>query len=291
MSSVLVDHVDRRAIQYCVRSASQIAAKIMLKTHRKPPGAIQQQANVRVVTTRHRRVIECVLSGHQGGIATSAEGQRGMSVSCGVASHSRYHNRVLHSSLAFFILPLLPGAKLLAFETCTMPEMKDLQVSSHAMVQTSVCVLLISSKAHSILQQPTRVAVLVRGNSRYREEPDSVIIEHALSILDIPGTKTLYLAREDWGRTVQLVFDVFHDSYNFHDAHKAHDITVVIVSLGGRNEKHFYASLPQEEEVNGAIAKLHNLNGWEVRPPYFATHAQGKVPEYDNPRDVEMLST
>jgi hypothetical protein len=170
-----------------------------------------------------------------------------------------------------------------------MPEMKDLQVSSHAMVQTSVCMLLISSKAHFRLQQPTRVVVSVRGNSQYRVKPDPVIIEHALSILNIPDTQTLYLAREDWGRTVQLVFDVFHDSYDFHNAHNAHDITVVIVSLGGRNEKHFCASGSDKEKVNREIAKLHNLNGWEVRPPYLATHARGKVPEYDSPRDVEML--
>jgi hypothetical protein len=170
-----------------------------------------------------------------------------------------------------------------------MLEDKDFKVSFQVMVHLSVRQLIDSFKAYFSIHQPTRVAVVVRGNSKYHAESDSVIIEHALSILEIPGTETLYLAREDWGTTIQLVFDVFHGLYEFNNAHDVHDMTVVIVSLGKRNEKRFFAPPSLEKEINKTIAMLHNLNGWKTRPPYFANHAQGQVPVYDSPRDVDKL--
>lgn len=170
-----------------------------------------------------------------------------------------------------------------------MSEDKDFQVSSQAIVPLSVRQLMDNWKAHFSLEEPTRVLVLVRGNSKYHAEPDSVIIEHALSILDISGAQTLYLAREDWGRTIQFVFDVFHASYDFTTAHGIHDIAVVVVSLGGKNERRWFASRPQQQEVNETVAHIHDLNGWETRPPYLANHVNGAIPVYDNPRNMSDL--
>lgn len=159
------------------------------------------------------------------------------------------------------------------------------------MVHLSVRQLMDNSKAHFSLGEPTRVLVLVRGNSKYHGEPDSVIIEHALSILDISGAQSLYLAREDWGRTIQFVFDIFHASYDFTTAHTIHDIAVVVVSLGEKNERRWFASRPQQKEVNKTVAHLHDLNGWETRPPYLANHANGAIPVYDNPRNMSESSS
>jgi hypothetical protein len=146
-------------------------------------------------------------------------------------------------------------------------------------------------KAHFSLQQPTRVAVIVHGNSEYREKPTSVTIEHVLSMLGIPRTEVLYLAKEDWGRTMHLVFDLYHASYNFDKAHIADEMHVIMVSLGGRQERKWFASSSEAALVNKGIAALHNYNGWKTRPPFFANHAAGAIPTYDSPRDLTFLPT
>jgi hypothetical protein len=139
------------------------------------------------------------------------------------------------------------------------------------------------------LQKPTRVAILVRGNSSYHGQLAPNIIEHALLMLGIPGTKAFFLACEDWGRTIIFIFDLFNDSYDCRTAHHACDMTVIMVSLGGKNEKKWFALPAEKEQVNKGIADLHNLNGWEARPPYFASHDRGAVPTYPSPRDTTML--
>jgi hypothetical protein len=155
-----------------------------------------------------------------------------------------------------------------------------------------VLALTDSLKAHCRLRQPTRVTVLVTGSSEYREELAPVIIEHALSTLGIPKTETLFLAREDWGRPIHLVFDIYHASYDFDTAHIiAHDMPVIMVSLGKKNDRMWFAAPPLAEQVNRTIAELHNLNGWGKRPPYFIDHARGAVPAYDSPRDVTVLGS
>jgi hypothetical protein len=146
-------------------------------------------------------------------------------------------------------------------------------------------------KAHFSHQQPTRVAVIVRGNSEYREQPPSTIIDHVLSMLGTPETEVLYLAREDWGRTVHLVFDLYHASYNFHEAHVVDEMRVIMVTLGGKQERKSFASSSEAALVNDRIAKLHNYNGWETWPPFFADHSEGAVPTYDSPRDMRDMTS
>lgn len=168
-----------------------------------------------------------------------------------------------------------------------MSERSDIEVGLQAAVFL-LALPLTNFKAHLSLQQPTRVAVLVRGHSEYITEPAPVIIRHVLSILGIPGTETLYLACEDWGRTIHFVFDIFHASYDFDTAHVIHDITVFVVSLG-RTEGRWFAQPSLKEQVNKDIAQIHCSNGWEERPPFYATHARGAVPIYDNPRITKTL--
>jgi hypothetical protein len=139
------------------------------------------------------------------------------------------------------------------------------------------------------LQQPTRIAIFVRGNSSYHEQSTSIVTEHALQLLGIAGTPHAFLACENWGRTIIYLLDIFHESYIFESAHHVCDMTVIMVSLGGRNEKKWLALPAEKKQVNEGIAKLHNLNGWDTRPPYFANHDRGAVPVNDSPRDATML--
>jgi hypothetical protein len=131
----------------------------------------------------------------------------------------------------------------------------------------------------------------VHGKSDHRKKPPSGIIEHVFSVLGIPKTEPFLLATEDWGRILHLVFDLHHTSYDFDTAHIAHKMHVVMVSLGGKQERKWFASSSDAEMVNKRIAELHNFNGWVTRPPFFANHASGAVPIYDSPRDMKVSNS
>ena len=133
--------------------------------------------------------------------------------------------------------------------------------------------------------------VVVRQKSPHYEEPDATIIDRALSILGIPGTATLYLAREDWDRCKNFVFDVFHASYNFDTAHHVLDITVIMVKLGEQKESKWLANPILKTQVNKSVAQLHESNGWENQPPFFGNHAGGAVPMYESPRSIKNTYT
>lgn len=131
----------------------------------------------------------------------------------------------------------------------------------------------------------------MRQKSPYYGEPDATVIARALSILGIPGTDTLYLAREDWDRSKNFVFDVFHASYDFDTAHHALKVTVIMVSLGGKKESKWLANPPLQTQVNEQIAQLHDSNGWTNQPPFFINHAGGAIPIYDRPRSMQITYT
>jgi hypothetical protein len=131
----------------------------------------------------------------------------------------------------------------------------------------------------------------VHGKSDFRQKPHSDIIKHVLSVLGIPKTEPFLLATEDWGRTLHLVFDLHHTSYDFDTAHIAHEIHVVMVLLGGKKEKEWVALPREAEQVNNRIAQLHNFNGWDKRPPFNAKHTSSEAPTYDNPRDVQVSTS
>ena len=133
--------------------------------------------------------------------------------------------------------------------------------------------------------------VVVRQKSPYYEKSDATIIERALSILGIPGTATLYLAREDWDRCKNFVFDVFHASYNFDTAHQAVEVTVIMVTLGGKKDSKWLANPILKTQVNEQIAELHESNGWKNQPPFFVNRAGGAIPMYESPRSIQTVHT
>lgn len=89
---------------------------------------------------------------------------------------------------------------------------------------------------------------------------------------------------------MHLVFDLFHPSYDFDTAHRIlHDMPVLVVSLGRNNERRWFAQPAMQEQVNKEVADLHYFNGWDKFPPFYASHAQGAVPIYHNPRFARSL--
>ena len=92
------------------------------------------------------------------------------------------------------------------------------------------------------------------------------------------------LVIEKWGRLD--VPDVFHAAYNPSTAHHEASLPVVLVDYCKQYSVVKAASPDFEKEVNVAVAREHNLNGWDARPSYVADHTGTKVPTYPNPRNL-----
>lgn len=139
--------------------------------------------------------------------------------------------------------------------------------------------------------QATRIAVFVRTKSPLYSHPADEAVRAASSTLNIHAPPTL-LAIEKWDRLDVLVFDVFHDAYDWSTAHQEVNLPVILVDYGKRYSVVKEAGPEFRKEVNGAIARELDLNRWDVRPPYVAdqTRMRAKVPTYPNPRHMITLT-
>ncbi len=140
-----------------------------------------------------------------------------------------------------------------------------------------------SWEALLVHQKPVRVLVIVRKLNKFFEQPDASIKENALQYLHEEDAKTLAIAK--WPSVTTMVFDLFHDGYDFKKAHKADVMDVIAIDLGPKqNPRITKVSDLEKIEVNASVAEFHRLNGFEVRPPFLEDHRDGKVPTYFNPR-------
>ena len=142
-----------------------------------------------------------------------------------------------------------------------------------------------SWEALLVQKHPVRVLVIVRKVSQFFESPDASLKEIALQYLheEEKDAKTLVVARSP--RVTTMVFDLFNTGYDFQKAHNADVLDVIAIDLG-RKKSPDVARLsdPKKKEVNESVAQFHIVNGFEVQPPFFEDHRDGKVPEYHNPR-------
>ncbi|KAH8731591.1 hypothetical protein GQ44DRAFT_671594 [Phaeosphaeriaceae sp. PMI808] len=135
---------------------------------------------------------------------------------------------------------------------------------------------------------PTRVAVFVRSKSPLYPHPPDEVVKAACSTLNIPihDSHPMLLVIEKWDKLDVLAFDIFHATYDPSTAHHVADVPVVLVDYGKRYSVVKAASPDFKKEVNVAVAREHNLNGWDARPPYVADHTGARVPTYPNPRNL-----
>lgn len=134
-------------------------------------------------------------------------------------------------------IPRLISCEYFTSFVCIMSEDHKVWVS----ILSAVCcqsspTLTITKRRTSSLQRPIRIAVFVRGISSCHEQSAPIVIEHALQLLGIAGNPSAFLACENWGRTIIYLLDTFHESYIFEDVHHVCDMTVIMVSLGERNQ-------------------------------------------------------
>ena len=114
------------------------------------------------------------------------------------------------------------------------------------------------------------------------------MVKAACSTLGIPinDSHLTLLVIEKWEKLDVLAFDVFHAAYNPLTAHHEVSLPVVLVDFGKRYSVVKPAGPEFQKEVNVAVAREHNLNGWDATPPYIADHTGTKVPTYPNPRNL-----
>lgn len=142
-----------------------------------------------------------------------------------------------------------------------------------------------SLEALLIQRKPIRVLVIVRKLSKFSEHSEASIKSIALQYPREEDAKTLVIAK--WPSLTTMVFDLSNNGYDFH-FHKAHNadvIDVIAINLGPKPDpKITRMNHPKTEKVNASVAEFDRLNGFEVWPPFFEDHRDGKVPTYPNPR-------
>lgn len=140
-----------------------------------------------------------------------------------------------------------------------------------------------SWEALLIQRKPIRVLVIVRKLSKFFEHSDASIKSIALQYLREEDAKILVIAK--WPNLTTMVFDLSNNGYDFHKAHNADVIDVIAIDLGPKPDpKITRMNHLKKEEVNACVAEVHRLNGFEVWPPFFEDHRDGKVLTYPNPR-------
>ncbi|CBX95145.1 predicted protein [Plenodomus lingam JN3] len=107
------------------------------------------------------------------------------------------------------------------------------------------------------------------------------------SYLELPPDYKL-LAVQNWSHYTILVFDIFHVAYDASTAHHTVDIPVLLVDSSKRRVARIPSADELQNYINGQVAKLHNYNGWDAKPPYY-NDKTGAVPKYFSPCDRSLL--
>ena len=137
-------------------------------------------------------------------------------------------------------------------------------------------------------QTPTRVAILLKRRSPlYSSSPDTVV-SAACAALDVPCNYRL-LVIQKWPQLTILVFDVFHSAYDCSTAHHKADIPVLCFDYSPQNSCCKQPSDDFRNQINNYVAKMHNLNGWDQKPPYTEDLTSQEPRTYRNPRDTSIL--
>ncbi|KAH8696948.1 hypothetical protein GQ44DRAFT_633663 [Phaeosphaeriaceae sp. PMI808] len=135
-----------------------------------------------------------------------------------------------------------------------------------------------------------RIAVFVHTKSPlYSPTPDE-IVEAACSTLDISvqDSHTTLLIVENWDRLDVYVFDVYNNTYNPLTAHHEASLPVVLTDYGKRYSVAKLSGPEFQKEVNCIVAREHNLNRWDARPPYI--HSPQQASQSVHPQRPTYLS-
>jgi len=152
-------------------------------------------------------------------------------------------------------------------------------------------------------RSPKRVVVSVPRKSPYWSkawESSEEVIAVALRLIgegdlvspdayDDPS-RCLFVAKERWDERTYIVFDIFHDSYNYDEAHLPgrNDLPVVLVLLKQRGRV-YNAPPPMMNRANTRLRELYDSTGWGSHPPFSVDHADGRYPTYWRPRSCIIV--
>lgn len=146
---------------------------------------------------------------------------------------------------------------------------------------------------------PIRILIDVKESARARQEawdePQKIItkvLEHlGYNRLVSPddeynSSDCRFIAVERWDSRVYIVFDLFNINYNYHDAHLDGKNELPVIMVRQRDDI-IKAKGPQTiRRVGNELRDIHDMNGWDKRPPYKIDHANGAYPVYYSPRSM-----
>ena len=114
--------------------------------------------------------------------------------------------------------------------------------------------------------------------------PYNDVVLKTCAELSQPYSKSLFLTIQVWPQLTILIFEIYHDAYDWSTAHQHLDLPAVLVDYG---RKRAYARVAGPETRRLAmqyVAGQHDAHGWNARPPYLADHTGPETPTYYSPR-------
>lgn len=129
--------------------------------------------------------------------------------------------------------------------------------------------------------------MLKRRSPLYSSSPDAVVLATCTTLNIACDYKLLVIQK--WPQFTVLVFDVFHTTYNVSTAHHKADIPVLHFDHGSQYSSCKWPSNEFRDLINKEVAKMHNLNGWDRKPPYIEDQTSTEPRRYENPRDTSLL--
>ncbi|KAI9674957.1 MAG: hypothetical protein M1817_001363 [Caeruleum heppii] len=133
-------------------------------------------------------------------------------------------------------------------------------------------------------QKPTRVVVFLRPNSPLFSLPYEEVVRLTCATVSQPYSKSLFLTIQIWPQLTILIFELYHDAYDWSTAHQAVDLPALLVDYG---RKRAYARVAGPETRTLAkqyVARQHDSHGWDARPPYLQDQTGPTPPRYYNAR-------
>jgi len=126
--------------------------------------------------------------------------------------------------------------------------------------------------------------VFLRQKSPLFGLPYDDVVRMTCATLSQPYLKSLFLTIQIWPQLIILIFEIYHDAYDWSTAHQHVDLPALLVDYG---RKRAYARVagPQTRRLaKQYVAGQHNAHGWNARPPYLQDQTGPTPPTYYNPR-------
>ena len=133
-------------------------------------------------------------------------------------------------------------------------------------------------------QEATRVAVFLRPKSPLFSLSYDKVVRMTCATLSQPYSKSLFLTIQIWPQLTILIFELYHDAYDWSTAHQPVDLPALLVDYGRKRAYARVAGPETRKLAKQYVAGQHDSHGWDARPPYLQDQTGPTPPRYYNAR-------